>query len=108
MIMDMLPRVSITILLNDSNSPPPYLQVHQNNGIWSIIIFAFLGAAFEKLDAMGLLEWLKRRSRRANRWNASASAKEVAETEAEAEAPPSSNPTSKSTNKSTNKKKKIH
>ncbi|GMH72785.1 hypothetical protein TrLO_g7003 [Triparma laevis f. longispina] len=83
-------------------------QVHQNNGIWSIIIFAFLGAAFEKLDAMGLLEWLKRRSRRANRWNASASAKEEAEIEAEAEAPPSSNPTSKSTNKSTNKKKKIH
>ena len=79
-------------------------QVHQNNGIWSIIIFAFLGAAFEKLDAMGLLDWLKRRSRRANRWNASASAKREGEVEEEEEAPPSSS--NKGKGKGNGKKKK--
>ncbi|GMH98546.1 hypothetical protein TrVE_jg5855 [Triparma verrucosa] len=79
-------------------------QVHQNNGIWSIIIFAFLGAAFEKLDAMGLLDWLKRRSRRANRWNASASAKREGEAEEEEEAPPSSS--NKGKGKGNGKKKK--
>ena len=43
-------------------------QVHVNGGVWSPVIFVFVGAALVRMDERGWLEWAKKRSRRANRW----------------------------------------